>query len=344
MPSAQASPSDRIVVLVCLVMSGVAFLSLGDFPRRYVEFQVLGSPLGLSLSGRWLAGGLLIGLVALGMNTLVRELSGHARLDLRYLSTFWILPGLVTLAAAASVPRLFGQVGPWLGSLVFLALLLAVVVVAECGTVRLDSGYYRRARLALNVATYAAALALYASIYGLQVRSLLSSTAIVLVTFPLALELLRSTEEQFETAWLYAAIIALVVGEVSWPLNALGLSGLFGGAAMLLVFYSATGIVQQSLAERLNRRVLTEFALVGGLALLLIVLGSRPGPASTVPGLGPASGELPPLDLGHTGFGFDAPPIPMVPILQSPPAPLIPVNPWTGERLIDESPPPQTGP
>lgn len=255
-------PGDQILTLVCLVMSGAALLSLGRFPEQLYSTEVLGSALSIPIGLRVLAALLLIALTAVGMDSLVRRVVGEEHLDLRFSSTFWVLPSLVTLAAVGLLPRQFGQGGAWVLTLVLLSALLAAVVVAECGTVHLHQPYYRVARLGLNLATYGAAFALYASIYGAQWRSLLSSTGIILVTFPLALELLRASEAQWGTTWLYAAIIALVTGQISWPLNALGLRALYGGAFLLLVFYTLCGLCQQHLARRLSRRVALEFLVL----------------------------------------------------------------------------------
>ncbi|MCE7937182.1 hypothetical protein DCC79_00135 [bacterium] len=345
----RAFPEDRIMLLVCLVMSGVVLSSAAVFPTRTIAFHVLGSPLGIDVSARWTLAGLLILLVAFGMDGLVRHISGHRRIDLRYSTTFWILPGLVTLAAATVVPRQFGSPSVWLGDIVLLGVLLSLVVVGECGTVRLDTPWYRTARLGLNIATYGAALALYAFIYSLQARSLISSTAVIVVTFPLALELLRSTEENLETTWLYAFVIAIVAGQVSWPLNALGLSALYGGALILLAFYTLTGLTQQHLAGRLNRSVAAEFGSVALVALAMIVAGiaATPEPTSVLDTAGDFAPEAYSTELE---FGLvDAMGIPRVPVILYPPSPLRPFDPWsdlagTDSTTVPEQPVPLIGP
>jgi hypothetical protein len=309
-------PGDDIVALVCLVMTGVALLSLGNFPAHAVELSFLGTPLTIQVTGRWLAAVLLILLTSAGMDALVRRISGQRHIDLRYSLSFWILPALVTLAAAGSVPRQFDSAGAWVGSLLFLGALLALVVVAECGTVDLEQPFFRSARLGLNIATYGAAMALYTSIYGLQERSLVSSTAIILITFPLALELMRSSEDALAEGWRYAAIIAVVVGQASWPLNALGLRALHGGALLMLLFYTLTGISQQARAERLNLRVLFEFVslalVLAGLVGLSALRSSQspievdwPAPPVNFEGQEGLPPNLLPGDSASSGAGMD---------------------------------------
>jgi hypothetical protein len=263
---------QQLVILVSLVVTGVALSSLAALPSWQAEFVVLGSPLSLGLTGRWILALAMVAVTAVGMADIVRFEVGGRMLDLRFMSTFWILPCLVTLAAVAAVPGQTGDVAGWLGTLVLIGVLLACVLAAEFGTVDLTGPYYRMSRLGLNIATYAAAFALYATIYGPQQRSLLSASAVMLVTFPLALELLRSTEEQLESMWLYAAIIALLEGELAWGIIRWGLGGLAGGGLLLVAFYTTTGVTQQYMAGRLNRRVVMEFLTIGLVGLAMIVL------------------------------------------------------------------------
>ena len=265
---------ERILILISLVMTGVTLSSLTHLPAWRVELSVLGSPLSLGVSGSALLTVALVALTAVGVSEVVQAETGRAHLGVRYMSTFWILPCLVTLAAALAIPRQFDQVGDWLASVVLLTGLLAAVIVAEYGSVNLSGRFYRGARLGLNLATYAAAFALYAAIYGLQVRSLVSGTVIFVVTFLLALELLRGTEEQLATTWLYAAIIALVCAEVTWALNRWGLSSLAGGGLLLIAFYTMSGVSQQYLAGRATRRVVLEFATIGLVGVVIVWLSS----------------------------------------------------------------------
>lgn len=261
---------DRVFTLVCLVLAGCVLSSMGAFATTTLQMDVLGSPLGVDVNGRWVLSALLVGLTAFGTDLVIRGEAGARRIDRRYSLTFWILPSLTTLAAATAIPRIYGSPIGWMSGLVLLGLLLALVIGAELHTVDLEGVHYRRARLGLNVATYGAAFALYATIYGFQVRGLLSMPAILAVTFPLALELLRGTEEQLETTWLYAGVVGLTVSQVTWAISMWGISALAGGSLLLLVFYTFSGIAQQHLAGRLSNRVVAEFVSIAVFGLIVI--------------------------------------------------------------------------
>jgi len=65
----------------------------------------------------------------------------------------------------------------------------------------------------------------------------------------------------------------LILGQVTWALNYWSsLNKLTGGLLLLLIFYVLVGIAQQGLQNRLNRRVLVEFAVFAVVALLLIAV------------------------------------------------------------------------
>jgi hypothetical protein len=274
MVGSEPTATDRISQLISLVLAGVALSSVATLPAWSAELHVLGSPLTIGLSVRWLLAALLGAVVAVGTDGLIRSVPGLGNVDVRFTATFWILPCLVTLATAIAVPGQFGNVRAWLISLVLLGALLAGVLVAEHGTAQLDARHYRTARLGLNLATYLAAFALFATIYGMQQRSLVSATLVLCVTFPLALEILRLSEKELATTWLLGGVVALVLAELTWALNAWGQSALTGGSLLLLAFYTLTGIAQQALAGRLNRRILLEFATIAaaGLAILWLTL------------------------------------------------------------------------
>jgi len=114
------------------------------------------------------------------------------------------------------------------------------------------------------------AFALYVTIYGTKARSLLTATAITIVSTLIALELLRGVEARVARHWLYAGVCGLILGEITWGLNYWTVPGLVGGVFLLLAFYASTGLVQNYLSGSLNRRIAAEFGLVTALGLVFV--------------------------------------------------------------------------
>jgi hypothetical protein len=159
----------------------------------------------------------------------------------------------------------------WLGGLALTALLLLLIAVAQYHTVDPTDPGYRLARLALNILAYLVALGLFILIYNSKARSLLSATTTAAVGSLLALEMLRGVHYNLRPTGLYALITGLALGQVTWALNYWTVGRLTGGLLLLLVFYLATGLSQEGLLRKLNRRTLVEFALVALVSLGLII-------------------------------------------------------------------------
>lgn len=267
--------TNRMSLVISLILLGLILLSTIQDPGWPIELNVLGSPLTLSISRMSLIVAIVVAITCVGTETLLRAHPALVAASMGYTFTFWILPVLVTVAAALMVPPLFPHRLWWLASLAVTYVGLAVVFIAEYRTVDPADPGYSNARLTLNLVTYVAAFVLYVSILGTRVRSLLSATAVILVTIPLCLELLRSTEKSSDRTRVFALLTGLVMGEMTWALNYWSIRGLVSGILLVLIFYVVTGIAQQHLLGRLTRRVLLEFAVTAVIGFTL-VLGFTP--------------------------------------------------------------------
>ncbi|MCS7002912.1 MAG: hypothetical protein NZ518_08700, partial [Dehalococcoidia bacterium] len=218
----------------------------------------------------WVVVAGIVGVVAVGADSLVRSHPKSYLHDVAHSLLFWILPALVALGAAVFL-RLFGGGLAVVGGLALAGVLLTLVMLAEYLTVDPREPAYAPARLALNLATHLAAFSLYTAIYATKERSLYTGTAVAVVSTLLAVELYRSAEAPPWRTWLYAAITGLMVGQVHWALNYWPIGSLSGGVVLLLVFYLISGVVQNHLLGRLSRVVAVEFAAVtvAGMALLV---------------------------------------------------------------------------
>ncbi len=263
---------DRISVACWVVVLGLGISLLVQIPTTQLTFRALGSPITLSLS----AGNLMALAVAMaaaaGAESVVRL---HPRLPRRSRTTtwaYWALPaaiGSITVVLLPQAPTRLLQV------IVMLIAggLLAVALYSLYATVEPGQPGFRRARFVLDALAYGAALLLFLFVYQTRTRSLLSGTLVAMTATLLAIEILRTSTPKTGPVLTYGGVVGLLLGQITWALNYWPLlPGLTGGLLLLLSFYLAVGIAQQSLQERLTRRVLMEFALFGVLALGLIVV------------------------------------------------------------------------
>ena len=243
---------------------------------------VVAAGLGLSLITTppllWLLAGTVIATACVGADQLIHAHWRARRSRRRYDLLLWIFPALV-VAGGFLVLRLpfFGS-GPAvvLGVAAATGLFVAVVV-CQLHSLSNDDPRYRLARFVLSLLAYISAFGMYSAIYAPRLRSAFSATAVTIVTVLICLELFRGQLVDGRRALLYAAVLGLAVGEVTWALNYWAIGPLAGGLLLLAVLYVGAGIVQSHLSGQLTRRTLIEFAGVGSAAVALVLgVGLQP--------------------------------------------------------------------
>jgi hypothetical protein len=263
--------SQRLSVFIGLILLSLVLSQLVELPTRTLAVSVFGSPLGIDLDAGWLMAVLLASLVCTGTDALVRTHPRAQEVSLRYTFVYWILPGLMGLAAAR---LLAGPVARpvWAAGLAITGALFAVVLTAEYTTVDPVAPIYPQARLFLNVIAYTLAFVLFILIYQTRGRSLITATAMLVISFALALDLLWHAGAKLDQTFLLAAGVGLVLGEASWAMNYWQISAWSGGMLLMLIFYVMTGIASQHLQGKLSRQVLFEFFVVAavGTAVLMV--------------------------------------------------------------------------
>jgi hypothetical protein len=239
-----------------------------------VVAAVLGSALAVTVRGAPVA--LLLAALAItvsaGMDLVLRgEARYHPTPDL------FILPAALVVGGVLFISHLASGVAIVIGLAVLAALLFVVFwaeVVSLSGRTRLDATERRVPEAALVVIVYVAAFLLYAAIYQSKTRSLFSAPAIIVVTFLLALRQLRLAVDSIPLprALVYAGVVALAGGEVTWALNYWPLNGVLGGAFLLASFYFLIGIFTLHLQGRLTRRLAVEYGAISAVSVVAITL------------------------------------------------------------------------
>lgn len=262
---------DKLSVLIVVILLGLAITQFIQLPSQQVGTTVLGSRLGLEISGYWMIVSVLVIVASTGTDMLIRSRPrrGDGQEDQ---STFvaWIVPGLTVLVAArilAATPS-----WPlWLMGLIITGITFGAVVTAEYLLVDAKLGAGSRARLLLNVVAYILILSLYAIIYQTRSRSLITVSATGVASFLIALHLLYAAQAGLKRTALLAGIISIILGECSWALNYCRVSMWSGSLFLLLVFYTSSGLATQHLKGKLTPQLLVEFAGVALIGIGLLI-------------------------------------------------------------------------
>jgi hypothetical protein len=260
---------ERISIVVSLTLIGLALYFVIEFPTQVATFALFGTPLTLHPSRQWLMTLLLTGLVMAGTDAVIRVHPALSSRRLSYLVTFWILPGLLVILATQTLGLAPTPV-IWAVWLVGVGLVLWLTILAEYQLVLPDSKRSRLARMWQQLVGHGIALALFVIIYQTRSRSALSATGIVLVSGMIALALLRQSPQAIGKTWLFAAVIGLSLGQVTWALNYWRTGTRDVGLLLLLIFYVLTGLARQQFLGKLSRRTVWEFGAVAAVALLAI--------------------------------------------------------------------------
>ena len=262
---------QRLSVFIGLILLSLVLTQFVELPTRTLAITVFGSPLGVNLDAGWLMAVLLASLVCTGTDALVRTHPRAQEVSLRYTFVYWILPGLLGLAAARLLSAPVAR-PVWAAGLAATGALFAIVLTAEYTTVDPVAPVYPQARLFLNVIAYTLAFVLFILIYQTRGRSLITATAMLVISFALALDLLWYAGNKLGQTFLLAAAVGLVLGEASWAMNYWQVSAWSGGMLLMLIFYVMTGIASQHLQGKLSRQVLFEFVVVAvvGMAVLMV--------------------------------------------------------------------------
>jgi hypothetical protein len=262
----------RVSVVTWAVVGTMAASLFLRMPTFVFSVDALGSPITIRITDSMLMAFFIAALAGSGAESVIsahpffQQEGGQRGRTWPY----WALPAALSILTVLLIPqaptRIFQVAVLGMGGFAVAFSLFSLYITVDPG-----SSGFRRSRLLLNILAYSAALVLFLLVYQTRTRSLLSGTLVAGTAALLAAELLR-TNARADLVLSYAAIVGLILGQVTWALNYWPLPGVTGGLLLLLIFYLIVGMAQQGLQGHLTRRVLIEFILFGALALILIAV------------------------------------------------------------------------
>jgi len=214
---------------------------------------------------------LVSGLAALGTDAIVRAhpKAHFQRLDDTALYLF--VPVLFTLGLGIFLEEVADS--DWT---VAVGLLSAVpfwaILRAEHDSVDRRAKTYQSTRLILNLATYVIAFLFFATIYDFDLSLLTASFAAGVVSFLLAIEVLREEAMDTSRTIVYGLAIGVLLAETAWTTHFLPLDGSAAAVFLLLALYLMTGMMHNYLADRLSLRTASEFTAVALAGLLVVTV------------------------------------------------------------------------
>ena len=262
---------ERLGILLGLVVVGLGVSSNVPLPSPVLAFHLPGSlaPISITLTPARQVSLVVLFFACIGIDSILRADPRLVGAGLARTIPFWILPGIFVLVAFGLFEELSG-VWPQVLGLAAAAGVLGLLVVAQLHTLDPSGRWFEVSLLGLNAVTYGLALAAFIVAYRLPARELLTPALVTFASVALALHLFETTRASNRRIWGSALLVGLMLGEVAWTLSRGILSPLVSAFLLLLVFYGATGIIQQHFWGRLRPQVAVEFAIVAAAILALI--------------------------------------------------------------------------
>jgi intracellular septation protein A len=262
---------DRLSVLTGALLLALSMTRLLEVPIRPLGTTFLGSQLGFNLSATTIMPLIMLGLGVTAAESLVRSHPIARQGKLNRSTMYWIVPGLLVTALATWLVSIT-DTGLWTAGLLISCVLIPLALAAEYSAVNPDQGQRTILQWGQTVLIHLLAFIIFTRIYDVRARSLLSGTAVLLVTTLLAARIYWPIVGGSAEAFLYGVTAGVLLGLMTWVLNYWRLTSLQGGLLLLALFYVVVGLIQQYLYGRFNRQVVIEFGGVGVLALLVILI------------------------------------------------------------------------
>ena len=150
-----------------------------------------------------------------------------------------------------------------------------LLLYAEYHTISPAQRLFGSMRLVLAVVTYLAALALFTVFFTRDLNLPASTAAVGVLSFALALDLLRESRGRGASSVLAALAIGVSLAELRIALYYFPLDDLLTGALMIIGFYVATGLVHHLLDEDLTPSTVAEYLVVSGVSASVIVVARQ---------------------------------------------------------------------
>jgi hypothetical protein len=261
---------DRASITVGVVLVGIVLVLVLEIPSRVFELEPFGTPLTLQVTGTRVVSLLLVGLTCAGAEAVMRVHPLVRRRAIRYTFPGWVLPALATMALTLILPESPGLFY-WLLGLASGGAIIAWLMLAHYQLLSRREGSAGVLQTGQSVVAYLIGLVFFVSIYETRQRSLVTATSVAAVSALVATSILGGERESLRQGTVYASVIGLLMGQMTWALNYWRASALTVGVLLMMIFYVLVGIAREHMRATLSSRVLVEFLGVAALGVWIAI-------------------------------------------------------------------------
>ncbi|HET6443327.1 MAG TPA: hypothetical protein VFI27_02005, partial [candidate division Zixibacteria bacterium] len=209
---------DRLSVLTGAILLALSMTRLLEVPIRPLRTEFLGSQLGVELSATTIMELIMLGLGITAAESLVRSHPIARQGNLDRSTMYWIVPGMLVTVLATWLVSV-SDVGLWTAGILASMVLVPLALAVEYAGVDHEHDQSSLLQWGQTVLIHLLAFIVFARIYDVRARSLLSGTAVLIITTLLAARLYWPIVADTAEAFLYGATAGVLVGLMTWILN-----------------------------------------------------------------------------------------------------------------------------
>lgn len=259
---------DRLSTLTALVLLVYGLVRVLRLPTFTVEVAGLALIIPITINTRNVLLLLSAALTVIGADWLAMSHPLAERRGRQYEA--WIVPGLAALVIGAFVTRLPEGPALWVGLIVAASSLIAVLV-AEYLVIDPDDARYELAARGLEALAYFLLFQGFFTLRASGVRAVFLVPASLLATTAVSWRLLRLWLPQARSL-LYGIVAGWATGQIAWGLHYWPIPPAQEALLLVVVFYLLNGLLGLHLRGGLSRGRMAEYALVGLIGGVAIVL------------------------------------------------------------------------
>lgn len=214
---------------------------------------------------------LLTGLVALGSEGIIRTHPQARDFELDDIILHIFAPTVFTLVIGLFLED-FANGYAAVPAGILMALPFGAILNAEYHSINHRSPLYHAAHLMLNTTAYVTAFLFFVAIYDFDIDLWKTVAAVGIVSFILAVEILREETYDLGQLLVFSAVVGLLAAQTALAIYFLPLSGGASAVFLLLAFYSVTGVLHHYLIDDINGFTIAEFIAISlaGLGMIAV--------------------------------------------------------------------------